>query len=423
VSGPDAQSRVAALLREPALHALLAVLDGAGEETRVVGGAVRNTLLGHPVHEVDLATTATPDVVGARAEKAGFKAVPTGIEHGTVTVVVDGTPFEVTTLREDVETHGRRATVRFGRDFKADARRRDFTINALSVSRDGRIHDYVGGLADLESRRVRFIGDAAARIREDYLRILRFFRFTAEYGDGSPDEEGFSAAIRERSGVAILSRERVRVEFMKLLVTRRAFDMVRVLSDTGFLALFLAGVGDFGRLARAITDEQQEERGPDALRRLAALAVITPEDAERLRERLRLSNDEHDRLNALARLITRLKSIPDPLDAILIRRLVADHGTALLADALALVSGEPRPVLAAEASQSFARFASGEEAVPVFPFRGADIVARGVAKGPRVGEILARARQAWLTAGCPSEASLDELLADPRGLALTESAK
>jgi poly(A) polymerase len=423
VSGPDAQARLAGLLRQPALDALLGVLDGAGEEARVVGGAVRNILLGHPVHEIDLATTAPPDVVSARAEAAGFKAVPTGVEHGTVTVVVDGTPFEVTTLREDVETHGRRATVRFGRDFEADARRRDFTINALSVSRDGRVHDHVGGLADLERRRVRFIGDPAARIREDYLRILRFFRFSAEYGDGPPDEEGFAAAVRERRGVAILSRERVRVEFMKLLVTRRALEMVRALSDAGFLALFLAGVGDFGRLARAVADEQQEERGPDPVRRLAALAVTTAEDAERLRERLRLSNDEHDRLAALARLIARLKSIPGPLDATAMRRLVADHGTTLLGDALALVAGELRPVLTPEASQAYARFASGEDAVPVFPLRGADLVARGVPKGPQVGEMLARAREAWLAAGCPPEVSPDALLAVPPGATLTENAK
>ena len=421
MSGPDAEARIAALLRQPALQALLGTLDGAGEEARVVGGAVRNTLLGHPVHEIDLATTATPDVVSARAEKAGFKAVPTGVEHGTVTVVADGTPFEVTTLREDVETHGRRATVRFGRDFKADARRRDFTINALSVSRDGRVHDYVDGLADLEHRRVRFIGDPAARIREDYLRILRFFRFTAEYGDGPPDEEGFAAAVRERGGVAILSRERVRGEFMKLIVTRRALEMMRALSDAGFLALFLSGVGDFGRLARAIANEQQEERGPDPVRRLAALAVMTVDDAERLRERLRLSNDDHDRMAALACLVARLKSVPEPLDAMLVRRLVAEHGMALLGDALALVSGE-RPRLTVDASQAFARFISAEEAVPVFPFRGADLVARGIAKGPRIGEILARAREAWLAAGCPDDASLDELLADPLGSALTESA-
>ena len=422
MSGPDAAARIAALLRQPALDALLGALDGAGEETRVVGGAVRNTLLGDPVHEIDLATTATPDLVSARAEAAGFKAVPTGVEHGTVTVVVEGTPFEVTTLREDVETHGRRATVRFGRDFEADARRRDFTINALSVTRDGRVHDHVGGLADLGRRRVRFIGDAAARIREDYLRILRFFRFTAEYGDGPPDEEGFAAAVRERHGVAILSRERVRGEFMKLIATRRALEMMKALSDAGFLALFLSGVGDFGRLARAIADEQQEERGPDAVRRLAALAVMTAEDAERLRERLRLSNDEHDRMAALARVVMRLKSIPEPLDAVLVRRLVAEHGVSLLGDALALVNGEPRPRLTVEASRALARFTSAEEAVPVFPFRGADLIARGVAKGPRIGEILARAREAWLAAGCPDDASLDELLGDPSGAALTQSA-
>jgi len=199
--------------------------------------------------------------------------------------------------------------------------------------------------------------------------------------------------------------------------------MARVLSDAGFLALFLAGLGDFGRPARAIADEQQEERGPDAGRRLAALGGMKPEDAEHLRERLRLSNEEHDRLAALARLITRVKSLPDPLDEVMVRRLVAEHGTTPLGDALALVAGEPRPLLSAEASQALGRFSSGEDAVPVFPFRGADILARGVAKGPPVGEILARAREAWLAAGCPAEVSLDDLLGDPRGPALTESAK
>ena len=423
MSGREGEARVADLLRQPALGSLMRVLNGAGEETRIVGGALRNALLGDPVHEIDLATTATPDVVSARAEKAGFKAVPTGVEHGTMTIVVNGTPFEVTTLREDVETHGRRATVRFGRDFEADARRRDFTINALSAGPDGRVHDYVGGLTDLGRRRVRFIGDPAARIREDYLRILRFFRFSAEYGDGPPDPDGLAAAIRERRGVAILSRERVRLEFMKLLVTRRALEMVQTLSDAGFLGWFLGGVGDFGRLARAIANEQQDERGPDPVRRLAALAVMTPEDACRLRERLRLSNDEHDRLAALGRLIAHLKSLSDPLDALMVRRLVAEHGTALLADALAIVAGEPRPTLTAEAVQALARFASGEESLPAFPLRGADLVARGVPRGPRVGEILAQAREQWLAAGCPPEISADELSIEVDGPGLTESQK
>src|SRR6202023_1856119 len=192
----DAPHRLEAdWLRAGAPAALLALLDRDGEEARVVGGAVRNTLLGVPVGDIDIATTATPDEVIRRVEAAGLKAVPTGIEHGTVTVVAAGRPFEVTTLREDVETFGRRAKVAFGRDWRRDAERRDFTINALSASRDGVIYDYVGGLADIAARRVRFIGDAASRISEDYLRILRFFRFHAQYGKGAPDPEGVAACI------------------------------------------------------------------------------------------------------------------------------------------------------------------------------------------------------------------------------------
>jgi poly(A) polymerase len=174
-------------LRDGALARLLAALDQNGEEARVVGGAVRNALLGEPIGDIDVATTALPAEVIKRAQAQGFKTVPTGIDHGTVTVVIDGRPFEVTTLREDVETFGRKARVAFGHDWKKDAERRDFTINALSVARDGTVHDYTGGLADLATRRIRFIGDPAARIAEDYLRILRFFRFHAHYGEGLPD--------------------------------------------------------------------------------------------------------------------------------------------------------------------------------------------------------------------------------------------
>ena len=177
-------------LKEKPLADLLAVLDRDGEEARVVGGAVRNALLGLPHGDIDIATTALPAEVTRRAEAAGFKAVPTGFDHGTVTVVIEGRPFEVTTLREDVETFGRHATVKFGRDWKRDAQRRDFTMNGLSLSPDGEVHDHVGGVADLEARRVRFIGDAATRIAEDYLRILRFFRFHAYYGEGHPDARG-----------------------------------------------------------------------------------------------------------------------------------------------------------------------------------------------------------------------------------------
>src|SRR4029077_2464537 len=204
------------------LARLLDVLDAGGEEARVVGGAVRNALLGIPIGEIDIATTAVPDEVVRRAKNAGFKPVPTGIEHGTVTVVIGGRPFEVTTLREDVETFGRHANVRFGRDWKKDAERRDFSMNALSAGADGHVHDYVGGLADLKARRVRFIGEASKRIAEDYLRILRFFRFHAAYGHGLPDAAGLAACIAARAGLGQLSRERVRMELLKLLLARHA---------------------------------------------------------------------------------------------------------------------------------------------------------------------------------------------------------
>ena len=220
----------------------------------MVGGAVRNTLLGLPHGDIDIATTAVPQEVMRRAEAAGFKAVPTGIDHGTITVVIAGRPFEVTTLREDVETFGRHATVKFGRDWKRDAERRDFTMNALFLSADGTVHDFVGGLGDLEKRHVRFIGDAAARIAEDYLRILRFFRFHAYYGEGAPDADGLRAAILARAGLDQLSRERVRMELMKLLVAPRAVPALAVMAEAGLLGSVLGGVprlASFSNMAKA----------------------------------------------------------------------------------------------------------------------------------------------------------------------------
>ncbi len=192
------------LLDDPRLATLFAALAKTGAETRVVGGAVRDALLGLPPHEIDLATSALPEAVLNASRAAGLKGVPTGIEHGTVTIVIAGAPFEVTTLREDVETDGRFAKVRFGGDFEQDAKRRDFTINALSLSPDGEIHDYAGGLADIAARRIRFIGDAATRIREDYLRILRFFRFNASHGEGPFDREGLHESIVARENLSRL---------------------------------------------------------------------------------------------------------------------------------------------------------------------------------------------------------------------------
>lgn len=278
---------------------LLAVLDRDGEEARVVGGAVRNALAGLPVAEIDLATTALPDEVVRRVTVAGWKAVPTGIEHGTVTVVIRSRPFEVTTLREDVETFGRRARVRFGRDWRADAERRDFTINALSAAADGKLFDYVGGLADIAARRVRFIGDPGERIAEDFLRILRFFRFHAHFADGPPDAAGLAACIKARDGLEALSRERVRMELFKLLVAARAAPTLAVMSDSGLLGPLLGGVPYLADLRKMVEIETALALDADPVRRLGALAVMVTEDAERLSHRFRLSRTESERLMTL----------------------------------------------------------------------------------------------------------------------------
>jgi poly(A) polymerase len=391
---------LASLLERPALRRLLEVFNDGAEETRIVGGAVRNALLGRPVTEVDCTTTMLPESVIERAKAAGFKAVPTGIEHGTITVIVAGEPYEITTLREDVETDGRHAVVHFGRDFVLDAKRRDFTINALSLGLDGRLYDYTDGVADLATRRVRFIGDARTRIREDYLRIMRFFRFHAEYAEGDPDPEGLAASGAERQGLAILSKERVRHELMRLLIARRAEDTIRILAAHGFLTWLLGGAAEFGRLSRLVAFDPND---PVSVWRLAALAIMVEEDADRLREHLRLSNDEHKKLTVYARLLSLLKTWALPLDAAAIRRLAADHDVAALSVVLAVLASEPFPIVHADAREALARFRSGAELVPVFPLRGADLVGNGIPKGPKIGELLARARQAWLAEGCRTD--------------------
>lgn len=398
------------LAAAPGVARLLAALNAPGEEARIVGGAVRNTLLGLPITDLDVTTTALPERTIALAEAAGFKAVPTGLEHGTVTVIVSGEPFEVTTLREDVETDGRRAKVRFGRDFEADARRRDFTINALSLSADGTLHDAVGGLEDLAARRVRFIGDPATRIAEDYLRVLRFFRFHAQYGEGPLDRAGFDAAIRAQGALSRLSRERVRTEILKLVGARRAAEVVGELAGAGIIARVLGVTGDLGRLARA---------GGDVIRRLAAYGVLVEEDAERLADALRLSNAEAARLAAYGRALAALRSPPAPLGTAEIRRVAAEHGTEALADALAALAGEPRPVLNAQAVQAAKGFAAGEPA-PALPLRGADLIARGVPPGPAVGALMGQARALWLAGGCATDKTererlLRHILPEPEG--------
>lgn len=380
----------------PGLAPLLAVLNGGGEEARVVGGAVRNSLLGLPVTDVDIATTAVPQEVAARASRAGLKAVPTGIEHGTVTVVSGHHGYEVTTLREDVETDGRRAVVRFGRSWQHDAERRDFTLNALYAAADGTVLDLVGGLADLEARKVRFIGSPEARIREDYLRILRLFRFHAAYGAGEVDGAAFSGAVRLRRGLLSLSHERVRAELLKLLLAPGAATTLATMSDAGLIQPLIGGIADARAFARLMEIEAQwRAQGwnvpPDAIRRLAVLALRVPDDADRLRGKLRLSNAEVRRLALMAGRVPEMGD--DSAAQAFIYRTGADaaRDRALLAAARGRVGMEQIGRLATHWT------------VPRPPFSADDLMALGLKPGRALGAALRRAEVAWIAAGFPED--------------------
>jgi tRNA nucleotidyltransferase/poly(A) polymerase len=399
-------------LRAPPLSDLLAVLNHAGEEARVVGGAVRNALLNLPHGDIDIATTAPPQEVMRRAEAAGFKSVPTGIDHGTVTIVIAGQPFEVTTLREDVETFGRHATVEFGRDWKRDAERRDFTMNALSLTADGAVHDYVGGRADIAARHVRFIGDAAARIAEDYLRILRFFRFHAYYGEGHPDAAGLHAAIVARAGLEQLSRERIRMELMKLLIAPRAVPALVVMAEAGLIGPVLGGVPYLANFANMAKVEAACGLAPDATRRLGALGAWVTENAELMWQRLRLSNAEHARLAAMAQAWWRVSpQIGEAGARELIYRIGAEHFTDRV-----LLAWSRADASAHDAAWRDLAMLPQRWSAPAFPIRAADFVARGVEKGPPLGAALARAEQAWIEAGFPTERkALNEIVNEALG--------
>jgi tRNA nucleotidyltransferase/poly(A) polymerase len=397
-------------LREGELPLLLDVLDRDGEEARVVGGAVRNELLDEPVRDIDVATTAMPDEVMRRAAAAGFKPVPTGVEHGTVTIVIDGTPFEVTTLREDVETFGRHARVAFGRDWRRDAERRDFTMNALSATRDGTVYDYVGGLDDLAERRVRFIGDPASRIAEDYLRILRFFRFHAAYSDGGhPDPAGLHACIAGRDGLENLSRERVRMEVLKLLVGTHTVPALVSMSEAGLLVTVLGGVPLLASCANMIKLERELSLTADPVRRLGALGVTTAEDAERLRQRLRLANVEYERLASMADGWWQIGPGTGMHDA---RVLLYRLGPEKLLDRMLLTWSRAWSEGVADDHWHDLVLLPDRWTAPVFPLKAADFVARGLAKGPALGAALRAAEEAWIAQDFPMEAARLAQIAD-----------
>jgi poly(A) polymerase len=377
-----------------ATRTLIAALDAGGVDFRFVGGAVRDALLGRKVSDIDVATPAMPDVVVRVVEAAGLKAIPTGIAHGTVTAMVGRHPFEVTTLRRDVETDGRRAVVAFTDNWRADAARRDFTMNALYTDRDGAITDFFGGEADARAGHVRFIGDPAGRIGEDALRILRFFRFHAWYGRRPLDLEGLTASARLAGMIDRLSGERIRVELFKTLAAPDPAQSWVAMIDAGVMAHTVPAALRMDPLSAMVALERDLGLPADPLRRLAALTgAPSVELLASLKERLKLSNRDEAHLRLVGSYADRV--------ALIVRR---KFGQALygaepvwVRDAAMLAhveTGTPN----AETLAGLIRFIEGWTE-PKFPVTGADLKTAGIEAGPGMGRMLAELERWWVEAG------------------------
>lgn len=387
----------------PALRRVFTLLNADGGEVRVVGGAVRNSLMGLPAGDIDMATTLTPDVVTERAKSSHIRVIPTGIEHGTVTLLIDDTPFEVTTLRRDVETDGRHAQVAFGTDWAVDAARRDLTINALYATADGTVVDLVGGLKDIETRTVRFIGDAGTRIEEDTLRILRFFRFFALYGAGRPDADGLRASARAKGKISTLSAERIWTEMRKLLSAKDPGRALLWMRQAGVLTAVLPETEKWGidTIPALIATETALGFEVNPLLRLAA---IVPPDGERLAQmstRLKMSRGEAACLQTYAN----APVVTDATADLVLDRLLYRNGAAgivmrlkiALANARQSVGENEAAMRKAGALQRLLDRALAWTQ-PQFPLSGADALAKGIPPGPRVGKLLASLEQEWLDA-------------------------
>ena len=382
-------------MTRPEAAAVLDALEAAGgpDCARYVGGAVRNALIGRPVDEVDIATMLTPDQVTQALQAAKLKAVPTGVEHGTVTAVSGGKPYEITTLRRDVATDGRRAVVAFTTDWAEDAQRRDFTLNALYARRDGTVVDPIGhGAADARAGRIVFVGEPEHRVREDYLRILRFFRFLAWYGSGPPDAAALAACESLRGELKTLSAERVSKEILKLLAADDPRQTVALMARTGVLGEILPAPIDLERFGGLVAIEADQLFENDPVLRLAALLPDDQVGAMQFAERLRLSNADRDRIAAALSPTPVLKSWMSPRE---IRRTLYRLGPEVFRDRAKLAWA--RADRTATTPQWRGMIALGEGwTAPAFPLTGQDVIAAGVPKGPMVGQVLREVEDWWI---------------------------
>jgi len=379
----------------PKTKAVIAALEARGGPgcARFVGGCVRNTLMGKPVDDIDIATTLTPDVVVEALEQGGLRAIPTGVEHGTITALSGGRPYEITTLRKDVETDGRRAVVAFTQDWSEDAQRRDFRFNALYADAEGRLYDPTGeGVSDARDGRVVFVGDPMTRIREDYLRILRFFRFQAWYGRGEADQAALAACKALKDRLLGGTAERLQKELMKMLAAEDPRPAFRLMAATGVLATILPSVESLARFEALVAIETEQLFETDPVLRLAALIPDDPEAAGQLAERLRLPNAVRDRVVAAVGAGPRIVSWMSPREA---RRAVYALGQGAFADRVKLAwAGSGRD---STAPQWRALLALAETwTPPAFPLSGDEILKAGVPKGPLVGEVRREIELWWI---------------------------
>ena len=392
-------------MSEGPARAVYDALDKAGGSPRFVGGCVRDGLLGRKIKDVDIATVLPPDAVIAAASKAGLKPVPTGIDHGTVTVIADHVGIEVTTLRRDVETFGRHATVAFTDDWKEDASRRDLTMNALFADMSGAIYDYFDGVHDLKVGRVRFVGRPEDRMTEDYLRILRFFRFHADYAVGDFDPPAMAAAAALKDHLRSLSGERLRQETLKLMTARRATETWRAMLLAGIAGVYLPQATGMNRLTKLVELEQTLRVAPDPVRRLAALTITgTGTDVAAL---LKLSNVDRDRVIAITE--------PRPLfvadDATSVRRQVYDLGNALALDLLLVDWAAGLARESVERDWQVAYEIVRDWPRPSFPLTGGDAKGLGVEPGPAIGTLMRDVEEWWIAGDFIADRSacLDEL--------------
>jgi poly(A) polymerase len=368
-----------------------AVMDALGE-ARFVGGVVRNSLMGREVSDIDIATPLTPDEVTKRLEATKLKAVPTGVEHGTITAISNGRPYEVTTLRRDVSTDGRRAVVTFTTDWAEDAQRRDFTMNALYADATGEVFDTVGGVADLKAGRVRFVGDPVTRIREDFLRILRLFRFHAWYGKGEIDKPALQACAAEKAGLRQLSGERIAKEMLKLLAAEDPVPVLRSMAATGILSEVLPGELNIVRLERLVAIDGTNFFQPDAILRLAALLPDRAAGAHEIADRWKLSNADRDRLADIAGNTDKIVSY---LSIKEVRKLLYKLGTARFKDRVSLKWAEdPKETNFVQWRALLAMADAWQR--PKFPLDGGNVMAAGVPQGPLIGKILTEVEEWWI---------------------------